>query len=167
MACPCFFAVFCIFASFGMGNMTQANSMASGLKESLSIPPFITGAVVTLVVAAVILGGVKRIAAVTEKVVPFVALFYMAGGMLVLIHFRAEVPGAVRMIFEEAFRMKAVGGGVIGYGIRQAMKIGISRGVFSNEAGLGSSVMAHAASDVNLLPYRECGESLEVFIVRL
>ena len=108
--------------------MTQANSMASGLKESLSIPPFITGAVVTLVVAAVILGGVKRIAAVTEKVVPFVALFYMAGGMLVLIHFRAEVPGAVRMIFEEAFRMKAVGGGVIGYGIRQAMKIGISRG---------------------------------------
>ena len=142
------FAVFCIFASFGMGNMTQANSMASGLKESLSIPPFITGAVVTLVVAAVILGGVKRIAAVTEKVVPFVALFYMAGGMLVLIHFRAEVPGAVRMIFEEAFRMKAVGGGVIGYGIRQAMKIGISRGVFSNEAGLGSSVMAHAASDV-------------------
>ena len=69
------FAVFCIFASFGMGNMTQANSMASGLKESLSIPPFITGAVVTLVVAAVILGGVKRIAAVTEKVVPFVALF--------------------------------------------------------------------------------------------
>ena len=102
------FAVFCIFASFGMGNMTQANSMASGLKESLSIPPFITGAVVTLVVAAVILGGVKRIAAVTEKVVPFVALFYMAGGMLVLIHFRAEVPGAVRMIFEEAFRMKAV-----------------------------------------------------------
>ena len=128
--------------------MTQANSMASGLKESLSIPPFITGAVVTLVVAAVILGGVKRIAAVTEKVVPFVALFYMAGGMLVLIHFRAEVPGAVRMIFAEAFRMKAVGGGVIGYGIRQAMKIGISRGVFSNEAGLGSSVMAHAASDV-------------------
>lgn len=158
------FAVFCIFASFGMGNMTQANSMASGLKESLSIPPFITGAVVTLVVAAVILGGVKRIAAVTEKVVPFVALFYMAGGMLVLIHFRAEVPGAVRMIFEEAFRMKAVGGGVIGYGIRQAMKIGISRGVFSNEAGLGSSVMAHAASDVKSPAIQGMWGILEVFI---
>ena len=81
-----------------------------------------------------------------------------------LIHFRAEVPGAVRMIFEEAFRMKAVGGGVIGYGIRQAMKIGISRGVFSNEAGLGSSVMAHAASDVKSPAIQGMWGILEVFI---
>lgn len=158
------FSVFCIFASFGMGNMTQANSMASGLKESLSIPPFVTGAAATLIVAAVILGGVKRIAAVTEKVVPFVALFYMAGGMLVLIHFWQEVPKAFELIFTEAFRVQAVGGGVFGYGIQQAMKIGISRGVFSNEAGLGSSVMAHAASDVKSSAVQGMWGIVEVFI---
>lgn len=158
------FAVFCILTSFGMGNMTQANAVASGLKESFSVPPFLTGVVVTLVVAAVILGGVKRIAAVTEKVVPFVALFYMAGGMVVLFHFRANVPEALCAIFEEAFRIQAVGGGVLGYGIRQAMKIGISRGVFSNEAGLGSSVMAHAASDVKSPVIQGMWGILEVFI---
>lgn len=158
------FAVFCILASFGMGNMTQANSMASGLKESFSIPPFLTGVFVALIVAAVVLGGVKRIAAVTEKVVPVVALFYMSGAILVLIHFREEVPRAFGMIFEGAFQMKAVGGGALGYSVRQAMKVGISRGVFSNEAGLGSSVMAHAASDVKSPVVQGMWGIVEVFI---
>lgn len=158
------FAVFCILASFGMGNMTQANSIASGLKESFSIPPFLTGVFVTLVVAVVVLGGVKRIAAVAEKVVPLVALFYMSGAVLVLIHFREEVPRAFAMIFEEAFRMQAVGGGALGYGVRKAMKVGISRGVFSNEAGLGSSVMAHAASDVKSPAVQGMWGIVEVFI---
>lgn len=158
------FAVFCILASFGMGNMTQANSIASGLKESFSIPPFLTGVFVTLVVAVVVLGGVKRIAAVAEKVVPLVALFYMSGAVLVLIHFREEVPQAFSMIFEEAFRMQAVGGGALGYGVRKAMKVGISRGVFSNEAGLGSSVMAHAASDVKSPAVQGMWGIVEVFI---
>lgn len=158
------FAVFCILASFGMGNMTQANSIASGLKESFSIPPFLTGVFVTLVVAVVVLGGVKRIAAVAEKVVPLVALFYMSGAVLVLIHFREEVPRAFAMIFEEAFRMQAVGGGALGYGVRKAMKVGISRGVFSNEAGLGSSVMAHGASDVKSPAVQGMWGIVEVFI---
>lgn len=158
------FAVFCILASFGMGNMTQANSIASGLKESFSIPPFLTGVFVTLIVAVVVLGGVKRIAAVAEKVVPLVALFYMSGAVLVLIHFREEVPQAFSMIFEEAFRMQAVGGGALGYGVRKAMKVGISRGVFSNEAGLGSSVMAHAASDVKSPAVQGMWGIVEVFI---
>lgn len=158
------FAVFCVFASFGMGNMTQANSIAGGLKESFSVPPFLTGALVTLVVAVVVLGGVKRIAAVTEKIVPLIALFYVLGAILVLVHFRHEISGAFAMIFQEAFHINAVGGGALGYGIRQAMKIGISRGVFSNEAGLGSSVMAHAASDVKSPAVQGMWGILEVFI---
>ena len=158
------FAVFCVFASFGMGNMTQANSIASGLKESFSVPPFLTGVLVTFVVAVVVLGGVKRIAAVTEKMVPLVALFYVSGAVLVLIHFRHEVPRVFAMIFQEAFHINAVGGGALGYGVFQAVKIGISRGVFSNEAGLGSSVMAHAASDVKSPVVQGMWGILEVFI---
>ena len=99
-------------------------------------------------VALVIVGGIKRIASVTEKIVPFMAAFYIIGGLVVILLHAEAVPGAFAMIFTEAFNFKAAGGGVLGYGIATAMKRGISRGVFSNEAGLGSSVMVHSASDV-------------------
>lgn len=142
------FSVFCFLASFGIGNMTQANSIASGLSDSFGVPAWITAVVVMFFVALVIVGGIKRIASVTEKIVPFMAAFYIVGGLIVIVMHANAVLGAFAMIFTEAFNFKAAGGGVLGYGIATAMKRGISRGVFSNEAGLGSSVMVHSASDV-------------------
>lgn len=142
------FSVFCALASFGIGNMTQANSIASGLKESFGINPQITGLLLMFLIGLVILGGIKRIAGVTEKVVPFMAIFYVLGGLIVILVNYAKIPETFILIFHEAFNFKAAGGGILGYGITIAMKMGISRGVFSNEAGLGSSVMVHSASDV-------------------
>lgn len=142
------FSVFCLLASFGIGNMTQANSIAGGLRDSFHVPEKITAAIIMFFVALVIVGGIKRIASVTEKIVPFMAAFYIVGGLIVIFANIDEVPGAFAMIFYEAFNFHAAGSGVLGYGIATAMKRGISRGVFSNEAGLGSSVMVHSASDV-------------------
>lgn len=142
------FSVFCFLASFGIGNMTQANSIASGLKDSFGVPAWVTAVVIMFFVALVIVGGIKRIASVTEKIVPFMAVFYIVGGLVVIIANIGAVPAAFGMIFREAFNFQAAGSGVLGYGIAVAMKRGISRGVFSNEAGLGSSVMVHSASDV-------------------
>lgn len=142
------FSVFCALASFGIGNMTQANSIASGLYDSFGVPKRVTAVVVMAFVALVLLGGIKRIAAVTEKFVPFMALFYIFGSMVVILANLANVPTAFLMIFREAFHFKAGAGGALGYGVMRAVKCGVSRGVFSNEAGLGSSVMAHSSSDV-------------------
>ena len=158
------FSVFCIFASFGMGNMVQANSLASGLRESFEISPFVTASVVMIIAALVLLGGVKRIAGVTEKLVPFMALTYMAGGIYVLFVHRQRLPQAFEMIAREAFQMKAVGGGILGYGMPRALQIGIARGVFSNEAGLGSSVIAHAAANVDAAPVQGMWGIAEVFV---
>lgn len=142
------FSIFCGLASFGIGNMTQANSIASGLEESFGLDPRITGVILMILVSLVILGGIKRIASVTEKIVPFMALLYMLGGIIVIFANFSRIPMAFELIFTEAFNFKAAGGGILGYGISLAMRKGISRGVFSNEAGLGSSVMVHSASDV-------------------
>lgn len=142
------FSIFCGLASFGIGNMSQVNSIASGLQNSFHINPMITAVILMVFVSLVIIGGIKRIASVAEKVVPFMAIFYIIGGLIVIFANVANVPAAFGMIFQEAFNFRAVGGGVLGYGIALAMRKGISRGVFSNEAGLGSSVMVHSASDV-------------------
>lgn len=158
------FSMLCILASLGMGNMTQVNSMAVGLKEAFSIPPLWTGITAAGLVAAVLFGGVKRIAKVTEKMVPFMALFYMAGAIIVLAVNFQNIPRAFGMIVQGAFDSKAMGGGVLGYGMRQAVKMGIARGIFSNEAGLGTSVMAHAASDVKEPAVQGMWGIFEVFI---
>lgn len=142
------FSLFCVLASFGIGNMTQANSIAAGLKEVFHIPPVMTGIVLMLGVALVVVGGIKRIASVTEKLVPFMAGLYMIGAFAVIVIRFRYLPAAFASIFNEAFNFKAAGGGVLGYGIMLAVRKGISRGVFSNEAGLGSSVMVHSASNV-------------------
>jgi AGCS family alanine or glycine:cation symporter len=142
------FSVFCALASFGIGNMTQANSIASGLQANFNIPLYVTGLVVLTVVSLVILGGIKRIAAVADKIVPFMVILYLVGGLVVIFAHIGNVGPAFALIFREAFNFKAGVGGVLGYGIAEAAKRGISRGVFSNEAGLGSSVMVHSASDV-------------------
>ena len=142
------FSFFCIFASFGIGNIAQGNSIANGLKNSFGVPTLATGIVLALIVTFVVIGGIKRIASVAEKVVPFMALFYICGGLIVIFANIKNVPSAFSLIFSEAFNFKAAAGGVVGFGVAQAMKYGVARGVFSNEAGLGSSVMVHSASDV-------------------
>lgn len=147
-----------------MGNMTQANAIAKGLKATLKIPEQFTGMALMVLVAVVILGGVQRVAMVAEKIVPFMAAFYILGGLLVIVIHYERIPETFLWIFREAFGLRAVGGGVAGYGVKMAMKMGISRGVFSNEAGLGSSVMAHAASDVSCPQIQGMWGMAEVFI---
>lgn len=142
------FSVFTVFASFGIGNMTQANGISSSITKLTNIPSWIVGVVIMLLAALVILGGIKRVAAVTEKIVPVMALFYLVGSLAIIIMNVEGIPLAFEQIIEGAFSFKAVAGGAGGYIIMNAMRFGIARGVFSNEAGLGSSVMVHSASNV-------------------
>ncbi len=142
------FSVFCLMASFGIGNMSQVNSIAGNMKAAFSIPPYITGIILVVIAALVIVGGLKRIAAVTEKLVPFMAIAYIIGTLIVFF-LNIDQAGAVfTAIFKGAFGLKAVGGGIVGSGVKLALTWGMKRGVFSNEAGLGSSVMVHSNSNV-------------------
>lgn len=143
----CFFAFACILASFGMGNMTQANSIAISLKKSFKFSPAITGIVIALLISFIIFGGITRISKVSEKIVPFMALFYILGGLIVIFSHITNLPKAIFNIISGAFNFKAVSGGTGGFVVANAIKYGISRGVFSNEAGLGSSPIVHSASN--------------------
>ncbi len=140
------FSIFAMIACLGTGNATQSNSIAIALKSTLGIKPWITGVVLTVIAVAVILGGMRRIASVNEKLVPFMAMFYITCSVIALILNWNKIPEAFLLIFKEAFNFKAATGGVAGYGVLVAMHYGFSRGVFSNEAGLGSAPIAHAAS---------------------
>ncbi len=158
------YALFCVLASFGVGNMAQANSIAGALHTSFRIPPAVTAVATALLLAVVIMGGIKRIGRVTEKVVPFMSLLYIAGAMVVILSHLSALPGVLISIFREAFRFRAGLGGIAGYGIMTAMRTGISRGVFTNEAGLGSSVIVHAASDVKEPAVQGMWGIFEVFV---
>jgi len=136
------FAFFGTVASFGIGNMVQSNSVAQSVQISTGVSPMITGAVVAVATALVILGGIQSIGKVTEKIVPAMAVIYVIGALAILFKNADMVPAAFGMIFSNAFSAKAVGGGLLGTVIR----FGVARGVFSNEAGLGSAPIAHAAS---------------------
>ena len=140
------FAIFGTFATFGIGNMTQANAIASSLNQSFGIPVLATGLILTAIIALVIIGGIKRIASVTELLVPFMAVFYFVGSIIILVINAGRLPNVFGLIFSNAFSMRSVGSGVMGYVIMRGMRYGIARGVFSNEAGLGSAPIAHAAS---------------------
>ena len=142
------FAVFCLLASFGIGNMSQINSIAGNMKAAFHIPTVATGIVLMILAGLVVLGGIKRIATVTEKLVPFMAIFYIIGSLVLCIINAGQLIPALASIFKGAFAMKAVGGGIVGSGIKLAVTWGMKRGVFSNEAGLGSSVMVHSSSNV-------------------
>ena len=142
----CLFAFFCTFASFGIGNMTQANSIASAVSSNFGVAPLVTGVVLAVLVALVIVGGIKRIASVTELLVPFMAILYITIALVVLIINFSRIPAAFGEIFSSAFSLRSVGGGIMGYVITRAMRFGFARGVFSNEAGLGSAPIVHAAS---------------------
>lgn len=140
------FAVFAALASFGIGNMTQANSIAGSIQTSFGLDPMITGAFLVVFVAIVILGGIKSIARVTEMLVPFMAIFFILLSIVVLVINASEIPHAFSLIFQYAFGLQSAAGGVAGYTVAMAIQRGIARGVFSNEAGLGSAPIAHAAS---------------------
>ena len=142
------FACFCVLASFGIGNMSQINSIAGNMNAAFQVPNLLTGILLAVLSALVILGGLKRVAAVTEKVVPLMALFYILGALTVVLTHVTAIPAAFAAIFKGAFAMQAAGGGVLGYGVSRAITWGFKRGAFSNEAGLGSSVMVHASSNV-------------------
>ena len=142
------FSFFCFLASFGIGNMSQVNSMVSNVENAFGVPTYITGIVLVIAVGAVIIGGLKRVAAITEKLVPFMVVLYFIGTFVIIFKNVALIPAIFGSIFRCAFSVKAAVGGGIGAGIAAAMKWGFKRGVFSNEAGLGSSVMVHSSSNV-------------------
>ena len=142
------FSVFCVLASFGIGNMSQINSIAVNMNNVFRIPNWVTGVLLMILAALVIVGGLKRIASVTEKLVPFMAIAYIIGAFIVVFANAASIGPAFASIFKGAFAMKAVGGGIVGSGVKLAVTWGMKRGVFSNEAGLGSSVMVHSSSNV-------------------
>ena len=142
------FSCFCVLASFGIGNMSQVNSIAGNMQSAFGIPTVGTGVALLVLSALVILGGLKRVAAVSEKIVPFMAIAYIVGAIIIILTHITVVPAAFAAIFKGAFGLKAAGGGVLGYGINMAITWGFKRGAFSNEAGLGSSVMVHSSSNV-------------------
>ncbi|MBQ9611780.1 MAG: sodium:alanine symporter family protein, partial [Lachnospiraceae bacterium] len=130
------FSIFCVIASFGIGNMSQINTIAANMQQVFSIPAAISGVILMVLAALVIIGGIKRIAAVTEKLVPFMAIAYVIGSLIIVFMNISLLPAAFVSIIKGAFAMRAVGGGVVGYGVKYALTWGMKRGVFSNEAGL-------------------------------
>ena len=142
------FACFCILASFGIGNMSQINSIAGNMNAAFHLPYLATGLALMAVTALIVIGGLKRVAAVTEKLVPLMALFYVAGALIIVVMHAGNIPAALAAIFKGAFNLNAAGGGALGYGISQTITWGFKRGAFSNEAGLGSTPHAHALAKV-------------------
>ncbi len=143
------FAVFGALAGFGIGNSIQSNSVADAVYNTFSVPHWLTGLVIAVLTALVLLGGIKRIAAVAGKLVPLMALAYVSAGLLILILNIDEIPHAFSLILTHAFTPIAATGGFAGAAVWAAIRFGVARGIFSNEAGLGSAPIAHAAASTN------------------
>lgn len=140
------FAVCCLAGSLGPGNMVQSHSIAIAVGQIFPVPPLVTGFISASLVALVILGGIERIGKVTEKLVPFMAALYLFGGLAILLIYIDQVPSAIWLIFKSALTPVAAVGGFAGATIKSAMQFGVARGTFSNESGLGSAPIAHAAA---------------------
>ena len=143
------FAVFAVIASFGIGNMTQANSIAESVHDTFGVSTTIVGVILTILALVIIVGGIKTISKVSSVVVPFMAIFYVIAGFIVITLNIQNVPAGVAMIFKMAFSFNAVGGGLCGAitaAMMNAMRYGVARGVFSNEAGMGSAAITAAAA---------------------
>lgn len=158
------FCVFCVLASFGIGNATQVGAVAQVLARDLGIPPLLSGIGMAVLAGLVILGGLQRIGAFAAKIVPLMALFYLGAGALVLLKNAGAVPGALALIFRCAFQPGAAVGGAAGYTVRQAVHFGVARGVFANEAGLGSAPIAHAGAAAKGPVEQACWGIFEVFV---
>lgn len=143
------FAVFAVIASFGIGNMTQANSISESLNSTFGFSPTVVGIVLTVLALVIIVGGIKTISKVSSVVVPLMAVFYIIAGLVVIVINIQNVPAGMAMIFKMAFSFDAVGGGLCGAitaAMMNAMRYGVARGVFSNEAGMGSAAITAAAA---------------------
>jgi AGCS family alanine or glycine:cation symporter len=143
------FAGITAIAAFGIGNMVQANSVAQSLHTSFGLPTWAAGVGLVVLSGAVILGGIKRIAAFAQVLVPFMAIIYIAGGLAIILLHISEVPAALSLVFNSAFNGAAATGGFAGATIMMAMRYGVARGLFSNEAGLGSAPLVHAAANTD------------------
>ena len=140
------FALFAALAAFGIGNMVQSNSVADALQSSFGVPPLWTGVALAVLAGLVILGGIRSIGRVTGFFVPFMIAFYMLGGLIVLALNVRAIPGMFALVFTEAFSPTAPIGGFLGASVREAMRWGFARGIFSNESGLGTGGIAAAAA---------------------
>ena len=158
------FAILGGLACFGIGNIAQSSEISGAMNALFGLSPLATGIILAILVAVVIIGGVKRIGQVTSFLVPFMAIFYIVAGLAVIILRITDIPAALVLIFKSAFSLKSVGGGIFGYAIMLAMRNGFARGVFSNEAGLGSAPMAHAASSTEEPAEQAMWGVFEVFV---
>jgi AGCS family alanine or glycine:cation symporter len=140
------FAIFGALAGFGIGNTIQANSVADVLQTNIGLSPLTTGLIMAVLIALVLLGGIKRIATVAGKVVPLMAVAYLGAGLVVIAMHASELPAALSLILTSAFTPVAATGGFAGAAVWAAIRFGVARGIFSNEAGLGSAPIAHAAA---------------------
>lgn len=148
------FALFAAVAAFGIGNMVQSNSMADSLEASFGFPVAVSGLVIALAAAAVILGGIQSIGRFTGVFVPVMIVAYLGGSGIILLRHLAEIPAALGLIFESAFSGSAAAGGFAGAAVREAIRFGVARGIFSNESGLGSAGIAAAAAQTRV-PVRQ------------
>lgn len=140
------FSLFGALAAFGIGNTVQANTVATAVESSLHLPVWISGLVMAVFTGAVIIGGVRRLGAVAATLVPFMAIFYIAGAMIIILLNVDQVPIALMTILHQAFTGTAAAGGFAGSTVLMAIHFGVARGLFSNEAGMGSAPIAHAAA---------------------
>jgi AGCS family alanine or glycine:cation symporter len=143
------FAFFAAVAAFGIGSMVQSNSVADAINHSFNIAPEITGITLMVFTAFVIIGGIKSIGRVTSILVPFMIVLYMAGSLVILVIHADKIPGALSLVFEYAFSPVAASGGFAGAAVMLAIRMGVARGLFSNESGLGSAPIAAAAAQTN------------------
>jgi AGCS family alanine or glycine:cation symporter len=140
------FSVFTVIASLGIGNMNQANSIAVGFEDAFGLPRWISGIICSVGIAIILIGGIQRLGKTAAAIVPFMSLIYIAGGIGVLIVFRENIVPTISMIFHDAFTGSAATGGFAGSTLAMALQYGVARGIFSNEAGLGSAPMAHSTA---------------------
>ncbi|MBP2078717.1 alanine/glycine:cation symporter family protein [Oceanobacillus polygoni] len=154
------FAIFGSIAAFGIGNMVQTNAVSAAAENSFNIPTWVTGIILAIVTALVILGGIKSIGRVTAFFVPIMAVFYIIGGLIIMTLNFDIVPAAINLILTDAFTASAVGGGILGTVIRY----GVARGIFSNEAGLGSAPIAAAAAKTDYPGRQGLVSMTQVFI---
>ena len=160
------FAILGGIACFGIGNIAQSTEIAGAVQSLTGLDPLYTGIILAILTAIVVIGGVKRIGQVASYLVPFMAIFYIVAGVAIILLRITDVPAALASIFTSAFSLepREVGGGVAGYTIMISMQQGVARGVFSNEAGLGSAPMAHAASDTQEPAEQGMWGVFEVFV---
>ena len=158
------FSALCVLASFGIGNATQVGSVAQTMAQDFSVPPLVTGLGMALVVGLVMMGGLTRIGAFAQTFVPRMALLYLGAGGLVLAKNAAQIPQALGLILRCALSPSAAAGGAAGYTLQRAIHFGVARGVFTNEAGLGSAPIAHAGAAAEGPVQQGCWGIFEVFV---